>query len=200
MLVLLASSCTTGTHLVQLCFGLLQFSMFRLWPLDWTLLEKVLFDEGPAQCSRAPPASSTVTTLFTPHKQAGRPPRFEAALCYCRGREAHTNSHIQNDMISQLEARARQEISTVRQLWCGLQSIAVTLVGFHADFCQTQAGSWPSEANTTKTSRNLDQSFRHSVLLLHSTIYIICQWPPRSLFVMVPESFTCGYSLFVTLR
>lgn len=32
----------------------------------------------------APPASSTVTTLFTPHKQAGRPPRFEAALCYCR--------------------------------------------------------------------------------------------------------------------
>lgn len=32
----------------------------------------------------APPASSTATTLFTPHKQAGRPPRFEAALRYCR--------------------------------------------------------------------------------------------------------------------
>lgn len=27
---------------------------------------------------------------------------------------AHTNSHIQDDMISQLEARAGQEISTVR--------------------------------------------------------------------------------------
>lgn len=74
------------------------------------------------------------------------------------------------------------------------------LVGFHADFCQTQAGSWPSEANTTETRRNLDQCFRHSVSLLHSTIYIICQWLPRSLFVMVPESFTCGYSLFMTLR
>lgn len=101
-------------HICCSCALALLFSTFRLWPLDWTLLEKVLFDGGPGQCNRAPPASSTATTLFTPHKQAGRPPRFEAALCYCRSREVHTNSHIQNDMISQLEARARQEISTVR--------------------------------------------------------------------------------------
>lgn len=82
----------------------------------WTglsLRKSCLMEDQPS-CGRAPPVSSTVTTLFTPHKQAGRPPRFEAALCYRRNREAHTNSHIQNDMISQLEARARQEISTVR--------------------------------------------------------------------------------------
>lgn len=82
----------------------------------WTglnLRKSCLMEDQPS-CGRAPPASSTVTTLFTPHKQAGRPPRFEAALCYRRNWEAHTNSHIQNDMISQLEARAWQEISTVR--------------------------------------------------------------------------------------
>lgn len=61
-----------------------------------------------------PPALSTATTLFTPHKQAGRPPRFEAALCYSSGQEPQPNSHIQSDMISQLEAGVRQEISTVR--------------------------------------------------------------------------------------
>lgn len=67
--------------------------------------EKVLFDGGPDQGGAAPPASSTVTTLFTSHKQAGQTPRFEAALCHCYGREAQTNSHIQNDMINQLGAR-----------------------------------------------------------------------------------------------
>lgn len=38
------------------------------------------------------------------------------------------------------------------------------LVEFCADFCQTQAGSWPTEANTTEMSRNLDQSFKHSFI------------------------------------
>lgn len=66
---------------------------------------KVLFDGGPAQGGAAPPASSTVTTLFTSHKQASQTPKSEAALCHCYGREVQTNSHIQNDMINQLAAR-----------------------------------------------------------------------------------------------
>ncbi|XP_077399866.1 runt-related transcription factor 3 isoform X1 [Vanacampus margaritifer] len=37
-------------------------------------LEKILFDSGPAQHNQAPAASSTLTTVFTPHKQADWPP------------------------------------------------------------------------------------------------------------------------------
>lgn len=86
-------------------------------------------------CS-APPASSTVTTLFTPHKQAGRTPRLEAAPCHCHRWEADTNSHVQNDTVSQLEQRAKGEISAVRSC----RQIAV-LSGFNAGLCQTPAGS-----------------------------------------------------------
>lgn len=95
-------------HICCSCALAVSFGTWTLRPLSWTQLEKVL--RRPC----APPSSSTVTTLFTPHKQAGWPPRFEKALRFCRCWEAHTNSHIQSDMISQLDARVRQEISTVR--------------------------------------------------------------------------------------
>ncbi len=105
----------------------------------WTGLnsrKSCLMEDRPNAAEPLPPRPQRPHCLLHINKLAG-PPRFEAALCYCRRREVPTNSHIQNDMISQLEARARQEISTVRQLWCGLLSTDVTLVGFHADFCQT---------------------------------------------------------------
>lgn len=113
MLAPLASSCTTGTHLLQLCFGpLVQYFQAAASGLDLTR-ESCLMEDQPDAAVPLPPRPQWPHCLHHINKLAG-PPRFEAALCYCRGWEAHTNSHIQNDMISQLEARARQEISTVR--------------------------------------------------------------------------------------
>lgn len=84
-------------------------------------------------------------------------------------------------MINQLKARARQEISTVRLLWCGLLSLAVMLVGLHADVLPNQ--SRKLESNAPETHRNLDQALRHYLTSVLQYLHNICQWPPWSLFV-----------------
>lgn len=167
---------------------------------------KVPFDGGPAQGGAAPPASSTVTTLFTWHKQAGQTPRSEAALCHCNGREAQTNSHIQNDMINQLAAREDGKWTPSDPCVC-VRLCVHACVDFEFSprnslvsrgfFCQTQAGNSASEAEPTKTSRSLEWSpsgapldFCSALSFLQFTYY--ADGLPRPLFVMEPESFTCG--------
>lgn len=112
MLVPLASRCTTGAHLLQLGSGALaqcvqavasESELTRKSPVWWRtgLIQPLL------------PRPQWPHCLLHINKPAG-PPDSRQHSATAANWEARANSHIPNDTISQLEARARQEISAVR--------------------------------------------------------------------------------------
>lgn len=112
MLVPLASRCTTGAHLLQLGSGALaqcvqavasELELTRKSPIWWRtgLIQPLL------------PRPQWPHCLLHINKPAG-PPDSRQRSATAANWEARANSHIPNDTISQLEARARQEISAVR--------------------------------------------------------------------------------------